>query len=136
MVLENKVAVIYGAGGGIGSAVARAFAREGAKVFLTGLHGAAVDAVAKDIVAAGGSAEAAEVDALDEQAVGKHLQSVIDKAGRVDISFNPVGIPDTKILGGPLVEMDVDHFSPPIPPSPTPHFLTAPLPPRPMIPNK
>jgi NAD(P)-dependent dehydrogenase (short-subunit alcohol dehydrogenase family) len=66
--LKNKVAVIYGAGGGIGSAVARAFANEGAKVFLTGLHGAAVEAVAKGIVAAGGSAEAAEVDALDEQA--------------------------------------------------------------------
>src|SRR4029079_8629438 len=82
MLLENKVAVIYGAGGGIGGAVARAFARAGAKVFLTGLHGAAVEAVAKYIVAAGGSAEAAEVDALDEQAIDKHLQSVIDKADR------------------------------------------------------
>jgi len=86
MTLKNKVAVIYGAGGGIGGAVARAFAKEGAKVFLSGLHWAAVEAVAKDILAAGGSAEAAEVDALDEQAIDKHLQSVIDKAGRVDIS--------------------------------------------------
>jgi NAD(P)-dependent dehydrogenase (short-subunit alcohol dehydrogenase family) len=55
MILKNKVAVIYGAGGGIGSAIARAFAREGAKVFLTGLHGAAVEAVAKEIVSDGGS---------------------------------------------------------------------------------
>ena len=101
--LKNKVAVIYGAGGGIGGAVARAFADEGAKVFLTGLHGAAVEAVAKDIVAAGGSAEAAEVDALDEQAIDKHLQSVIDKVGRVDISFNAIAIPDAKLLGIPLV---------------------------------
>jgi NADP-dependent 3-hydroxy acid dehydrogenase YdfG len=67
MMLKNKVAVIYGAGGDIGGAVARAFAREGAKLFLTGRKLAAVKSVAKDIVAAGGSAETAEVDALDEQ---------------------------------------------------------------------
>src|SRR5262245_14825503 len=113
MMLKNKVAVIYGAGGGIGSAVARAFVREGAKVFLTGLHRAAVEAVAKDIVAAGGSAEGAEVDALDEQAIDKHLQSVIDKAGRVDMSFNAIGLPDAKTLGVPLVELDAELFAMP-----------------------
>jgi NADP-dependent 3-hydroxy acid dehydrogenase YdfG len=68
MMLKDKVAVIYGAGGAIGSAVAGAFATEGADLFLTGRHLAPVEAVAKDIVSAGGSAEAAEVDALDEQA--------------------------------------------------------------------
>src|SRR5713226_4619712 len=98
MMLKDRVAVIYGAGGAIGGAVARAFARKGAKLFLTGRLRAPVEAVAKDIVSAGGSAEAAEVDALDEKAVDKHLQSVIGKAGRVDISFNAVGIPDAKIL--------------------------------------
>ena len=92
MILKNKVAVIYGAGGAIGGAVARAFASEGAKLFLTGRRRAPVEAVVNDIVSAGGSAEAAEVDALNEQAVDKHLQSVIDKAGRVDISFNAIGI--------------------------------------------
>src|SRR5262244_1199099 len=97
MMLKNKVAVVYGAGGAIGGAVARAFGRAGAKLFLTGHRLAPVEAIAKDIVAGGGSAEAAEVDALDEPAVDKHLQSVMDKAGRVDISFNAVGIPDTKI---------------------------------------
>ena len=71
MLLKNKVAVIYGAGGAIGGAVARAFAREGAKLFLTGRRRAPVEAVAKDIVSAGGSAEAAEVDALDEQVAGQ-----------------------------------------------------------------
>src|SRR5512133_539009 len=91
MMLKDKVAVIYGAGGAIGSAVAGAFASEGASLFLTGRHLAPVEVVAKDVVSAGGSAEAAEVDALDEQAVDKHLQSVIDTAGRVDISFNAVG---------------------------------------------
>src|SRR5262245_7873556 len=114
MTLTNKVAVVYGGGGAIGGAVARAFGREGAKLFLTGRNWAPVEAVAKDIIATGGSAEAAEVDALDEGAVGKHLQAVIDKAGRVDIAFNAVGIPGETILGVPLVELDVERFSLPI----------------------
>ncbi|HEX3205281.1 MAG TPA: SDR family NAD(P)-dependent oxidoreductase, partial [Propionibacteriaceae bacterium] len=94
MMLKDKVAVIYGAGGAIGGAVARAFASEGANLFLSGRYLAPVKVVANDVVSAGGSADAAEVDALDEQAVGQHLQSMIDKTGRVDISFNAVGIPD------------------------------------------
>ena len=105
MMLKDKVSVIYGAGGGVGGAVALAFAREGAKLFLTGRRWAPVEAVAEDIVSAGGAAEAAEVDALDEQAVDRHLQSVIDQAGRVDISFHAVGIPNAKILGVPLVDL-------------------------------
>ncbi len=136
MLLKNKVAVIYGAGGAIGSAIARAFGGEGAKLFLTGRLRAPVEAVAKDIVSAGGSAEAAEVDALDEQAVGKHLQSVIDKAGRVDISFNAVGIPGRKILGVPLVEMDVEQFSLPITTFVRSYFLTARMAARRMVANK
>src|SRR5882757_1176063 len=96
MMLKNKIAVIYGAGGAIGGAVARAFAREGAKVFLTGRRQAPVEAVAQEINLAGGSAVAAAVDALDEQAVDKHLKSVTESAGRVDISFDAVGIPTAK----------------------------------------
>jgi NADP-dependent 3-hydroxy acid dehydrogenase YdfG len=70
MTLENKVAVIYGAGGAVGGAVARAFAREGARLFLAGLHRASVEVVAKEIISTGGTAEAAEVDALDEHGSG------------------------------------------------------------------
>jgi NAD(P)-dependent dehydrogenase (short-subunit alcohol dehydrogenase family) len=136
MMLKGKVAVIYGAGGAIGGAVARAFASEGARLFLTGRNPAPVEAVAKEVVAAGGSAEAAEVDALDEQALDKHLQYVIDRAGRVDISFNAVGIPDTKIVGVPLVELDVEQFSLPITAYATSYFLAARLAARRMIPNK
>jgi NAD(P)-dependent dehydrogenase (short-subunit alcohol dehydrogenase family) len=136
MLLDNKIAVIYGAGGAIGGAVARAFAREGARLFLTGRLRAPVDAVAKEIVAAGGSAEAAEVDALDEQGVDKHLQSVIDKAGRLDISFDAVGIPGPKLLGVPLVDLDVEHFSLPITTYTTSYFLTARLAARRMVANK
>ena len=70
MLLENKNAVIYGAGGAVGGAVARAFAREGARLFLVGRRRAPVEAVAREIVSAGGFAEAADVDALDEVEVG------------------------------------------------------------------
>ncbi|MGI5193064.1 SDR family NAD(P)-dependent oxidoreductase [Streptomyces sp. CA-288835] len=136
MMLRDKVAVIYGAGGAIGSAVARAFAREGAEVFLTGRLQAPVEVVAKDIVSADGSAEAAEVDALDEQAVDRHLQSVIDQAGRVDISFNAVGIPNAQIVGVPLAELDAGQFSLPITAYVTSYFLTARLAARHMIPNR
>jgi NAD(P)-dependent dehydrogenase (short-subunit alcohol dehydrogenase family) len=125
MMLTDKVIVIYGAGGAIGSAVARAFASEGARLFVTGHARGPVDEVAQDIVAAGGSAEAATIDALDEQAVDGHLQYVTDKAGRVDVSFNAVGVADTRILGVPLVELDAAKFSLPITAYTTSYFLTA-----------
>src|SRR5262249_27875624 len=93
------------------------------------------EAVAKEINSAGGSAEAAEVDALDEQAVHKHLQSVIGKAGRVDISFNAIGIPNPKNRA-PLVELDLDQFSLPIATYTRSYFLTARLAAKRMVPNK
>jgi len=136
MLLQDKVAVIYGAGGAIGGAVARAFAGEGARVFLTGRLQAPVEVVAKDIVSAGGAAEAAEVDALDEPAVDRHLLEVLDKAGRIDISFNAIGIPDTKILGVPLAELDTETFSLPITAYTRSYFLTAHLAAAHMIPKK
>jgi NAD(P)-dependent dehydrogenase (short-subunit alcohol dehydrogenase family) len=132
MMLKDKVAVIYGAGGAIGGAVARAFASEGAQLFLTGRRLEPVELIARDI----GSAEAAEVDARDEQAVDAHLESVIDKAGRVDISLDAIGIPNTGILGVPLVELDVEQFSLPITAYTTSYFLTARMAARRMIPNK
>ena len=134
--LKDKVAVVYGAGGGIGGAVARAFASEGAQVFLTGRNLAPVEAVAKDITAAGGSAEAAEVDALNEQAVDEHLQSVVNTAGRIDISFHAVGIPNAGIVGVPLVELDVEQFALPITTQARSYFLTARLAGRRMVPNR
>src|SRR5216683_472294 len=134
--LSNKNAVIYGAGGAIGGAVARAFAREGATVFLTGRGLKEVESVADEIRAAGGKAEAAEVDALDEAAIDKHLSDMVAKAGSVDISFNAISIPDAKILGVPLVKLDVEQFSLPITAYTTSYFLTARLAARHMIPNK
>ena len=133
--LKNKVAVIYGSGGAVGSAIAGAFAREGARVFLTGRNLWKVDAVAKGIVDAGGMGEAAQVDALDERAVDSHLQSVIDKVGRVDVSFNAVGIPNTMLQGVPLVDLDVDQFLLPIATYARSYFLTARLAARRMVAN-
>jgi NAD(P)-dependent dehydrogenase (short-subunit alcohol dehydrogenase family) len=131
--LKNKVAIVYGAGGAIGGAVARAFASEGAKLFLTGRRLAPVKAVAEDIVTAGGSAEAAEVDALDEQAIDRHLQSVMANEGRIDISFNAMGNSPTKYLGPPLVDMDLEQYSMPIASYTKSYFLTARLAARRML---
>jgi NAD(P)-dependent dehydrogenase (short-subunit alcohol dehydrogenase family) len=133
MILKDKVAVIYGAAGGIGSAVARAFAREGAALFLTGREPASVQAVAGEIQAAGGSAEAATVDALDERAVDTHLQAVIDKVGRVDISFDAIGIPEEEEQGVPLIDIPVESFTLPIVTHATAYFLSARLAARHMV---
>jgi NAD(P)-dependent dehydrogenase (short-subunit alcohol dehydrogenase family) len=120
MLLKDKNAIIYGAGGAVGDAVARAFAREGARVHLTGRRLGVLKALAKDIDAAGGKAEVAEVDALDESAVTRHLDAV----ATVDVSFNAIGIPQHHMQGSPLTEMDPEHFSTPIATYTRSHFLT------------
>jgi NAD(P)-dependent dehydrogenase (short-subunit alcohol dehydrogenase family) len=125
MLLKNKIAIIYGAGGAVGGAVARAFAREGAKLFLTGRRRASVEAVAREVISAGGAADVAEVDALDERDIDRHLQAVTDKADRLDISFNAVGLRNTKLQGVPLVELDVEEFARPIATYTRSYLLTA-----------
>ncbi|GCE22111.1 SDR family NAD(P)-dependent oxidoreductase [Dictyobacter kobayashii] len=125
MLLEKKNAVIYGAGGAIGGAVARAFAREGARVFLTGRRLASVDALAREILDGGGVAEAAQVDALDELAIEKHLSTVTEKAGSIDISINTIGLPPQRVQGMPLIEMPAERFALPITTLTQTHFLTA-----------
>jgi 3-oxoacyl-[acyl-carrier protein] reductase len=122
VLLENKNAVIYGGGGSVGGAVARAFAREGAKVFLTGRTLATLDAVADDIRAAGGVAETAQVDALDEQAVNEHADAVA-KAEGIDVSFNAIGHGD--VHGTPLIELPLEDFARPVTTAITSLFLTA-----------
>lgn len=123
MLLKNKNAVIYGAGGAIGGAVARAFAREGAKVFLAGRTLAKLDAVAREISAAGGAAETAQVDALDEQSITKHIAEVAKKAGGIDVSFNAIGWED--VQGTSLIQMSLEDFSHPITIATRTQFLTA-----------
>jgi 3-oxoacyl-[acyl-carrier protein] reductase len=123
MLLQSKTAVIYGAGGAIGGAVARAFGAEGARVFLSGRNLAPVEAVAEEIAAAGGSAEAAEVDALDEEAVDRHVDQVAEQADGIDVSFNAVGV--HPVQGVPLTELALRDFAYPISTWPATQFLTA-----------
>jgi 3-oxoacyl-[acyl-carrier protein] reductase len=121
MLLENKNAVIYGAGGGIGGAMARSFAAEGARLFLTGRTREKLAALAADIGAAGGTAEVADFDALDRQAVDEHADAVAAQGG-LHISFNLIGHPANH--GTPMVEMDVDDYLQPVEKAVRSNFLT------------
>ncbi len=121
MLLKNKVAVIYGAGGSIGGAVTRAFAREGARVFLAGRTKAKLDKVADEIRANGGVAETAVVDALDERAVDEYVDAVVEQAGSLDISFNLISYGDVQ---KPLMEITVEDFAQPITIAMRTQFLT------------
>lgn len=122
--LKNKVAVVYG-DGNIGSAIAKVFASEGAKVFLAGRTPSKLEKIAGGILAEGGDIEIARVDALNEPAVEKHMSEVIKKAGKLDISFNAIGLPMKGIQGTPLTEISLESFSLPITTYSQSHFITS-----------
>lgn len=122
--LMNKVAVVYG-NGTIGGAVAKAFAREGATVFLAGRTKTKLTSIAKEISETGASLETGIVDATDEKAVESHMKEVIKKSGRVDISFNAIGLSQKNIQGNPLTELLLENFMRPISTYTQSHFLTA-----------
>ena len=123
MLLEDKNAIIYGGGGSIGGAVARAFAREGARVFLAGRTLESLEGVADDIRSAGGVAETARVDALDEREVDGYVDAVAEKAGGIDVSFNLISYQD--VQGTPLAEMGLEEFERPIVTAVRSQFLTS-----------
>jgi 3-oxoacyl-[acyl-carrier protein] reductase len=123
VLLEGKNAIVYGGGGAIGGPVARAFAREGASVFLAGRTLDSLDAVADVIRAAGGTAHTARVDALDETAVDAHADAVAMRAGSIDVSFNLISTGD--VQGTPLVEMALDDFERPVMTRVRTQFLTS-----------
>ena len=123
MILQNKNAVIYGAGGSLGGAVAKAFAGAGARVFLTGRDTGSVQKVAAEILAAGGQAEVDVVDGFDETAIAAHLEKVVQMAGSVDISFNAVGV--DVVQNVPLVTIAAVDFVRPITLTMQTRFLTA-----------
>jgi len=122
MLLEHKNAVVYGGAGSVGRAVARAFAREGARVFLAGRTLATLDEVAEEISSAGGAVETAQVDALDELAIDEHADAVAEKAGGIDVSFNAISHGD--VHGAPLIEMSFEDFARPITTAMRTQFLT------------
>jgi len=118
MLLQDKNAVIYGAGGGIGGAMARAFAAEGARVFLTGRTREKLDPLAEEI---GDAAEVATFDATDKQAVDEHADAVAAQGG-LHVSVNVIAHPTKH--GTPMVEMELDEFFEPIQQAVRSNFLT------------
>jgi 3-oxoacyl-[acyl-carrier protein] reductase len=123
MNLQNKNAVIYGVGESLGGAVARALAAAGARVFCTARDPRKAQTVADAILAAGGRAEAAQVDALDEEAVNRHADAVVEKAGTLDVSFNLIDMQDVQDI--PLIEMRCADFVQPVNIAMRTQFLTA-----------
>jgi 3-oxoacyl-[acyl-carrier protein] reductase len=124
--LEGKHAVVFGSGGSIGSAVAREFAAHGAEVFLAGRTPSTVEAVAKEITAAGGRAHSAVVDALDGPAVEEYVASVVKEAGTLDIEFNATGPRITEYANGkPAMALSVSEFVTPVETVLRSQFLTA-----------
>lgn len=123
MILQNKNAIIYGAGGSLGSAIAKAFANAGARLFLTGRNLNSVQKVADEIVASGGIAQAAKVDALKGNEINDHLDRVVENAGTIAVSFNCIGLEVVQNM--PLVGMSVDDFVRPSQIAMRSHFLTA-----------
>lgn len=110
--LHEKAALVYGGGGAIGGAVARVFAREGARVFIAGRTQAKLDAVAADIIVSGGTVETARIDVFDQRAVELHADAVAAKAGGIDIALNAVSVMHDQ--GTFLADLSLDEFMRPI----------------------
>ncbi|MFT2817500.1 SDR family NAD(P)-dependent oxidoreductase [Leifsonia sp. A12D58] len=121
LLLENKVAIVHGAGGAVGSAVASAFAEAGARVFLAGRT---LDSV-QDTADAIGTADSvvSEVDALDEQAVERHAAMVAESAGRIDVVFNAISV--DPVQGTALIDLRLSDFLAPITSWVSSQFLTS-----------
>jgi len=133
VLLDNKTAVVYGGGGTIGGAVARGFAREGARVCLAGRTEATLDEVAQEIRAAGGEVETAPVDALDEKSVDDHADALARRVGGIDVTFNAIGSKD--IHGIPVMQMPFEDFKLPIDEAIRSQFLIARAASRHMVPR-
>ena len=125
-ILKGKRAVIFGAGGSIGAAVAREFAAEGAHLFLSGRTRESVDRVAASIREAGGHAEVAVIDALDDAAVNAYVDDIVTQHAGVDIEFNAVGalVSDYK-NGTHAVDLPVANFMVPLDIVVKSRFITA-----------
>jgi NAD(P)-dependent dehydrogenase (short-subunit alcohol dehydrogenase family) len=124
--LHGKRAVVFGAGGSIGSAVAKAFASEGAEVFLVGRSEESLQVVAKEIAEAGGRARPDVIDALDEPAVEAYIHSVAQEAGGIDIEFNATGPRVSEYANlTPAVDLPADLFMVPVNTALKSNYITA-----------
>ena len=132
--LAGKVAVIHGAGGAIGGAVARAFHDEGARLFLAGRTRSRLDEVAAELGPDGQPVELAVVDALDPAAVEAHAEAVAARAGRIDIVMNAVGL--VHVQGKSFSDQTLDEFAWPIESYTRVHFSIAKAASRYMLPRR
>src|SRR5882762_8608847 len=89
---ENKVALVTGAGSGMGLAAAQAFATEGAAVALVDINESAVRIAAERLVAAGHKAMAIRSDVTDEAQVKVMVEQTVSAFGRLDAAFNNAGV--------------------------------------------
>ena len=125
-ILQGKHAVVFGAAGSIGAAVAKEFAAEGAEVFLTGWTRSKVEEVARQITAAGGLAHAEAVDALDDAAVDKYIDGSARQTGRIDVVFNAMGtLAEEYGNGKSAVELAIEEFMVPLATVVKSQFITA-----------
>lgn len=123
MKLAGKNAVIYGGGGVLGGAIARACARQGARIFLAGRTQSKLAALARAIESEGGQAETAQVDAFNEVEVTRHADAVAARAGAIDIAVNAVGVPH--VQGTPLAELALEDYFAPVSGYTRTNFITA-----------
>jgi NAD(P)-dependent dehydrogenase (short-subunit alcohol dehydrogenase family) len=110
--LRGLTAVIHGGGGAIGGAIARTFAREGARLFVTGLSALRLSRVVTEVRELGGEIEAAQLDVLDERAVEEHAATVAQRAGSFDVMVNAVGV--DHVQGPGLFDLSLSDFMYPI----------------------
>lgn len=122
--LEDGTAVVFGGSGAVGGAAVRAFAREGASVLVAGTTRAKVDAVVADVVAAGGVARGAVVDARDPHAVDAVVDAAVAAFGRLDVCYTAVGI-DNGEQGVALADLEPEAYLRPIREYAAVHFHTA-----------
>jgi 3-oxoacyl-[acyl-carrier protein] reductase len=110
-ILDGKRAVVFGAGGSIGSAVARQFSTDGAEVFLAGRTENTLAAVTRQITHSGGEASYAVIDTLDDDAVDRYLGQIAERTGRIDVEFNATGPRVSEYgTGIPATELPVKQF--------------------------
>jgi NAD(P)-dependent dehydrogenase (short-subunit alcohol dehydrogenase family) len=124
--LHGKRALVFGAGGSIGAAVAKEFAAEGAEVFASGRNRTNLEDVSRQIVTVGGMVHTAVVDALDDGAVTRYVDGIAAKAGGIDIEFNAVGPHPAEYGNGKhAVDLTVDEYVVPLETIVKPRFITA-----------
>ncbi|WP_018636381.1 SDR family NAD(P)-dependent oxidoreductase [Parafrankia elaeagni] len=110
--LTDKVAIVTGGASGIGAATARVLAREGAAVVVADINGAAAEAVAKEIAAAGGRATAVTVDVVEEEQIATMIATAVREFGGLDILHNNAALqtPASMSRDRAIIDMDAEHW--------------------------